>query len=67
MESHSIDSVIQGYHLDYHVYKDIWAAWIGAALCCKRERFNPSDPYAVCYAVAMLHDGVVVGHVPQVI
>ena len=56
MESYSIDSVIRG----YHIYKDIWPAPIGEILSCERESFNPSDPYAV----ATLHGGVVVGHVP---
>jgi len=51
--------VIQG----YHVYQDIWATPIGAVLRCKRERFNPSDPYTV----TMLHDGAVVGNVPCII
>jgi len=59
MELHSIDLVIQA----YHIYQDIWAAPIGAVLCRERESFNPSDPYAV----AMLHDGAVVGHVPHII
>ena len=58
MESYSIDSVIRG----YYIYKDIWAAPIGAILCCERESFNPSDPYAV----ATLNGTVVVGHVLQV-
>ena len=31
------------------------------SLGCERETFNPSDPYAV----AMIHDGVIVGHVPR--
>jgi len=56
MELHSIDSVIQGFHSSYHVYQDMWAAPIEAVLRCKRERFNPSEPYAACYAVAMRHD-----------
>ena len=42
------------------MYKDIWAAPIGAILHCERESFNPSDPYAVATSV-------VVGHMPQVI
>jgi len=47
--------------------QDIWATSIEAVLCCERERFNPSEPYFVCYAVAMLHDGAVIGHVPHII
>ena len=59
MESYSIDSVIRG----YHIYNDIWPAPIGEILHCKRERFSPSDPYAV----AMLHGEVIVGHMPRII
>jgi len=57
--------------LGYNVYQDIWAALIGAVLRCKRERFNPSEPYAACYVVRamlnmVLHDGAV-GHIPHII
>jgi len=48
--------VIRGYHSGYRVYQDKWAAPIEAVLCRKRESFNPNDPYAARYAVAMLHD-----------
>ena len=41
MESHSINSLIRG------IYKDLWPAPIAEILCCEKERFNPSDPYAV--------------------
>ena len=55
MESHSIDLVIRGHHID------TLAAPSGAILCCERESFNPSDPYAVatlnksCKNCAMHH------------
>ena len=58
MEVCLIDSVIRV----YHIYKDIWPAPIGATLCCQREKFNWSDPL---YAVATLHDSIVVGHMPR--
>ena len=38
-----IDLVIRG----YHVYKDIWPAYMEEILCSKRESFNPNDPYPV--------------------
>ena len=55
MEACLIDSVVCGYHV-IKIYgqpqsKDCYTDK-------QRERFNPSDQYAV----AMLHDGVVVGH-----
>ncbi len=45
----------------YHVYKSIWDAIVGETLCCKRERDNDSDRYAV----AVLHNDVIVGHLPR--
>ena len=40
-----------------HIYKDAWPAPYEAILHCKRESYNPSDPYAV----ATLHGIVIVG------
>jgi len=57
MDSYTMESVDRG----YHIYKEIWSASIGMSLGCERETFNPSDPYAV----AMTHNGVIVGHVPR--
>ena len=51
------DTVIHG----YHEYKDIWGAALGEVLQCQRERANRHDPYAV----AVVKDGDVVGHVPR--
>ena len=59
MESYSINVVIRG----YHIYKDIWAAPIGAILRCERGILNPSDPYSV----ATVNGTIVVGHMPRVI
>ena len=51
------DSVIRG----YHEYNSIWEAAFGVVLQCQRERSNRHDPYAV----AVVKDGNVVGHVPR--
>ena len=45
----------------YHVYRDVWAASIGELLPCEREAGNASDRYAV----AVMKDFAVVGHVPR--
>ena len=45
----------------YNVYKDVWAAVIGEELVCQRERGNSCDHYAV----AVIKEDVVVGHLPQ--
>ena len=44
----------------YHVYKDVWQPQNGEVLQCRRER-NIHDPYAV----AVIKNGSVVGHVPR--
>ena len=51
------DSCIRGYHL----YQAIWTAVVGECLVCQREPLNSSDRYAV----AVLKDDVVVGHLPR--
>ena len=43
----------------FHVYKAIWEAAFGEKLKCRRERGNRKD----CYAVAVVKDEAVVGHV----
>ena len=43
------------------MYKAIWEAAFGEELECGRERGNREDRYAV----AVVKDEVVVGHVPQ--
>ena len=45
----------------YHVYKDIWEAVLDEELPCQKELGNLVDPFAV----AVIRDGVVVGHVPK--
>ena len=57
VEFFEVESVVQG----YHIYKDVWSAAVGTTLSCQVERFNPHDSYAV----AMIKDDVVVGHVPK--
>ena len=47
----------------YHVYKDIWTAVIGERRNCEREFGNRHDPFAV----AIMKDGQVIGHVPRTI
>jgi len=47
----------------YHVYCAIWNAVIGETLDCKREPLNEHDRYAV----AVIKDDVVVGHLPRTI
>ena len=43
------------------MYKDIWAAAIGEELVCDREPTNMADRYAV----AVLKQGTVIGHLPR--
>ena len=57
MELYSIVLVIQG----YHIYKE--PASIRAVLHCERESFN----LIVSYAVAIIYNRVVFGHLPQAI
>ena len=58
MAVYEMESCVQG----YHVYKDIWPAMIGDLLC-EREPFNVVDRYAV----AVLKDDTIVGHIPKTI
>ena len=53
----SLNSVVRG----YHVYKDYWEAATGEILRCCEERTNIHDPFAV----AIIKDDSVVGHVPR--
>ena len=53
----SIDEVVRS----YHIYKDMWSADIGFELPCYSESSNCED----CYAVAVMDDTHVVGHVPR--
>ena len=47
----------------YHIYQDrrVPVIIIEERLFCQNERGNIEDPYAV----AILNDGIVVGHVPR--
>ena len=45
----------------YHVYNDIWAAAIGEELVCVREPTNMADRYAV----AVLKQETIIGHLPR--
>ena len=45
----------------HHVYKSVWHPTIGEELDCRREVTNPSDRYAV----AVVKDGTIVGHLPK--
>ena len=55
--SFTVEAMIRG----YHVYKDIWNSVLDEELPCQRETGNTSDPFAV----GVLKDGVIVGHVPR--
>ena len=55
-DRYSFDSFVRG----HHVYKDIWTPTIGESLHCMRELLNKEDKYAV----AIIKDTKVVGHVP---
>ena len=45
----------------YHVYKDMWAAAIGEELVCNREPTNAADRYAV----VILKQETIIGHLPR--
>ena len=45
----------------YHVYKEIWCAAVGEELSYIREVENYHD----LFAVAVVRQGVIVGHVPR--
>ena len=51
--------VISG-HRD-HIYKDIWTPVINEILSCSQEHDNSEDPFAV----SVIKDGDIVGHVPR--
>ena len=56
-ESFEVEFVVRR----YHIYRDFWFAVVGTTLLCQVERFNLHDSYAV----AMIKDDVVDGHVPR--
>lgn len=55
--SFTCDSMVRG----YHVYQDTWQAVLGEILQCRRETNNRRDPFAV----AVMKNGTVVGHLPR--
>ena len=57
METFQKESCIRG----YHIYRELWDAVVGEELECQRERGNAAD----MYAVAVMKDSTIVGHLPQ--
>ena len=57
METYEWECCIRG----YHVYKDTWEAAIGEELEYVREQSNAVDRYAV----AVLKDDTIIGHLPK--
>ena len=57
METFERECCVRG----YHVYKDTWEAVIGEEFECVREQSNDVD----WYAVAVLKDDIIVGHLPK--
>ena len=52
--------VINSYIRGYHAYQDNWTPSIGDELVLRREPDNSKDHFAV----AVIRDGEIVGHVP---
>ena len=57
MESFSVIAMVRG----YHVYENIWTAVVGESFPCMQEAGNTFDPFAV----AVMRDDTVIGHVPS--
>jgi len=57
MDDFQIESCIRG----HHIYKDVWNPVIDEQLDCVPVALNPKD----VYAVAVVHSGITVGHIPQ--
>ena len=57
METQEIECCIRG----CHVYQDIWEAAVDEDLVCRPERSNAHDQYAV----AVMKNDLVVGHLPS--
>ena len=53
----SVESCVRG----YHVYKNTWEPYHGECLCCSREHYNRTDPFAV----AVMKGEDTVGRVPR--
>ncbi len=54
---HTLDNVVRG----HHVYKQIWTPTVGEKLKIRPEEDNERDPRDV----AVLKNGVIVGHLPR--
>ena len=54
---YEIEACVHG----YHVYQAIWLAAIGEQLTFTRKTGNPTD----CYAVAVIKDSAIIGHLPK--
>ena len=57
MDEYKRESSVRG----YHVYQAIWLAVIGEVLPCARERRNSTYRYAV----AVVKDRQIIGHLPR--
>ena len=51
----------QSYITGHHVYKDIWTQILDEKLATNKEKNNPHDKFAV----AVVRDDQIVGHVPK--
>ena len=56
-DSFKLSSFVRG----YHEYKHLWTPSIREVLVVKQERDNQHDKHAV----AVVKDGIIVGHVPR--
>ena len=57
MATFEIDCCVRG----YHVYQRLWTSTVGENLSCRREPTNENDRYAV----AVMKDYTVIGHIPR--
>ena len=57
METFGKESCVRG----YHIYQDQWEAAIGEELECHHERGNAAD----AYAVSVMREGTIIGHLPR--
>ena len=57
MDTFQKESCIRG----YHIYRELWDAVVGEELECQREHSNATD----MYAVAVIKDSTIVGHLPR--
>ena len=57
METFESESCVRG----YHIYQELWEAAVGEDLECQRESGNTAD----AYAVSVLREGTIIGHLPR--